>query len=96
MLCCMNQRSCPRPPQSLNIVGPILRNFREEKGLSQLALTELLQRRGWDVDRVVITRIETGTRMVTDYEIAFILDVLEVSWMKLAPLLDKQAKQRST
>ena len=85
----MNQRSCPRPSKGLNLVGPFIRSYREKQGMSQQVLAEALQRKGWDVDRVVITRIETGARTVTDYEIAFLLKVLNVRWIDIAPLLDE-------
>lgn len=56
--------------------------------MSQASLAEALQRAGWDLDRVVIVRIEAGERGLLDYEVAFVLKVLKKSWADLAEELE--------
>ena len=62
-----------------NIIGPQLRKLRVQKGMSQQALAELLQRKGWDVSRGMIARIEGQVRWISDFELHFLSDVLGVS-----------------
>ena len=86
----MNQRSCPSPGATgkRNLSGSVLQRFRREAGLSQAALAANLQRAGWDIDRVVLVRIEAGTRTLLDVELAFLLRILGRTWADLAKSLD--------
>jgi DNA-binding XRE family transcriptional regulator len=52
-----------------NLVGPQLRRMRVAVGMSQATLAAACQRRGWDVGRDAIAKIEGGTRCVTDIEL---------------------------
>jgi len=81
----MNQRTCPRPAHGkLNLLGGKLRKLREAAGWNQAAFTGELQRYGWDIDRAVLVRIESGKRTLTDYELHFILKALNRTWTDLA------------
>jgi transcriptional regulator with XRE-family HTH domain len=62
-----------------NIIGPQLRKLRFQKGLSQQRLAELLQRKGWDVSRGVIARIEGQVRWIADFELLFLSETLGVA-----------------
>jgi transcriptional regulator with XRE-family HTH domain len=62
-----------------NIIGPQLRKLRNEKGMSQQTLAELLQRKGWDVSRGMIARIEGQVRWISDFVLLFLSDVLGAS-----------------
>lgn len=53
-----------------NIVGPVVRKLRQEKGLTQAQLVAKLNIRGWDVSRDIIARIEGQVRWVADFEIS--------------------------
>jgi transcriptional regulator with XRE-family HTH domain len=66
---------------SLNIVGPNIQKARLEKipPLTQAELATKLQVLGWDIDRFGISKIELGTRQVTDKEILLLAQALEVS-----------------
>lgn len=55
--------------------------------LSQSELCKLLQLRGIMVERDVISRMESGARIVTDFEAVAIAEVLEVPVLWL---LDKE------
>ena len=53
-----------------NICGDRIRMARLEKRLSQTDLARLLQLEGVPMERDVISRMEMGDRLVTDYEVA--------------------------
>lgn len=48
--------------------------------MSQRMLAHQLQLRGYDMDKNVITRIETNKRFVTDVEIKAFSEVFEISY----------------
>ena len=62
-----------------NICGDRIRMARLEKRLSQTDLARLLQLEGVPMERDVISRMEMGDRLVTDYEVVTIAEVLGVS-----------------
>ena len=66
-----------------NIVGPQLRRIRSERGLSQPKLVEVLQRKGWDISRDTLAKIEDQRRWVSDFEAAFLAEVLKVDLLAL-------------
>ena len=61
-----------------NICGDRIRMARLEKRLSQTDLARLLQLEGVPMERDVISRMEMGDRLVTDYEVVTIAEVLDV------------------
>jgi len=63
-----------------NIIGERLKLLREKANLSQRALAEKLQLIGIDMDKNVITRIETNKRYVTDFEIQALKEIFDVSY----------------
>lgn len=66
-----------------NLVGPRLKALRERDGLSQRDLAHRLQLIGMDMDKNVITRIETNKRYVTDLELRAIAAIFQVSYQYL-------------
>jgi len=62
-----------------NISGERIREARLKKRLSQADLAAKLQLNGVIIERDSISRIEKGTRFVTDYEVKNISEVLKVS-----------------
>lgn len=62
-----------------NICGDRIRMARLEKRLPQTDLARLLQLEGVPMERDVISRMEMGDRLVTDYEVVTIAEVLGVS-----------------
>lgn len=62
-----------------NICGDRIRMARLEKRLSQTDLARLLQLQGVQTERDIISRMEMGDRLVTDYEVLTIAEVLGVS-----------------
>ena len=63
-----------------NIIGERLKQLRNAAGLSQRDLARELQRIGIDMDKNVITRIETNKRYVTDFEIQALKQLFNVSY----------------
>ena len=63
-----------------NIIGARLKELRNQKGLSQRDLARELQLIGMDMDKNVITRIETDKRYVTDFELQALKEIFNVSY----------------
>ena len=71
--------------KSKNVVGPQVRRLRASAGLSQSALAGVCQRRGWDVGRDAIAKIEGGTRWVGDMELLELAKALACPLAELFP-----------
>ena len=63
-----------------HLIGMRLIELRKQHGLSQRALAQKLQLAGYDMDRNVITRIETNKRYVTDIELKALAYIFDVSY----------------
>lgn len=63
-----------------NLVGLRLKALRERDHLSQRDLAHQLQLIGMDMDKNVITRIETNKRYVTDLELRAIAQVFHITY----------------
>lgn len=63
-----------------NLISQRLINLRKEHHMSQRVLAYQLQLRGYDIDKNVITRIETNKRYVTDLELKAFTEVFQVSY----------------
>lgn len=62
-----------------NICGDRVREARQKKRFTQEALAAKLQIEGVTMERDSLSRIEIGTRFVTDYELKVLAKVLGVS-----------------
>lgn len=62
-----------------NISGERIREARIKLHLSQKTLAVRLKLEGVELERDSVSRIEIGTRFVTDYEIKMVAKVLNVS-----------------
>ena len=69
--------------KSKNIIGPKVKKYRKEAGLTQKALAEKLQLDGGEFSDITILRIENGGRFVPDYEVKAIAKVLKIPYEKL-------------
>ena len=67
-----------------NICGDRIRLARLAKRFSQSDLCRQLQLTGIPMERDSISRIESGSRYVADYEVTTIADILDVSvlWLR--------------
>jgi len=63
-----------------NLIGERLRELRGRRNLSQRDLARELQLIGIDMDKNVITRIETNKRYVTDFELQALKEIFNVSY----------------
>lgn len=61
-----------------NASGPKIRELREKAGLSQEQLAVRLQLAGLGLNQKAVSRIETGDRVVPDFELIFFSEVLNV------------------
>lgn len=52
-----------------NLVGPLVRELREKRGLTQAELVTKLNLLGWDASRDILAKIELQVRWVADFEI---------------------------
>ena len=74
----------PRTPEGgKNLINQHLIRLRKERGLSQRELANVLQLKGYDIDKNVITRIETNKRYVTDVELKAFVEIFEVDYKYL-------------
>ena len=82
----------PKPTGSSgekNLISSRLIELRRQQNLSQRDLAHKLQLAGYDMDKNVITRIETNKRYVTDIELRALSEVLGVSYAYLIDGKDK-------
>lgn len=83
----------PKPKKNTgekNLISKNLVEYRRQRKYSQRLLAYKLQLRGYDIDKNVITRIETNKRYVTDIELKALCEVLEVTFDEL---IDGKSKQ---
>ena len=76
----------PKPRKNTgekNLISANLIELRKKRNYSQRLLAYQLQLRGYDMDKNVITRIETNKRYVTDIELKALAKVLHVSYEAL-------------
>lgn len=62
-----------------NIIGENIKTIRVQKGLTQEQLTAKLQVKGLKLDRPMLSKIESRTREILDYEIKTFADALDIS-----------------
>ena len=63
-----------------NLIGERLKVLRNRENLSQRDLASKLQLIGIDMDKNVITRIETNKRYVNDFELQALKQIFDVSY----------------
>ena len=62
-----------------NISGVRIKEARKKAKLSQGMLAARLQVRGLQLEQMAISRMETGLRVVADFELPIIADALDVT-----------------
>lgn len=72
-----------------NLISEHLKALRKEHHISQRELANQLQLIGMDMDKNVITRIETNKRYVTDIELKALAKIFGVSYESLIDGIDK-------
>lgn len=66
-----------------NLIADNLIELRKRNHFSQRMLAYKLQLAGYDMDKNVITRIETNKRYVTDIELKALCEIFEISYEEL-------------
>ena len=66
-----------------NVCGTQIAHYRKRSGKSQRELADALQLVGLDLDKNAIQRMEAGKRFVTDIELVYLAQVLNVTYEEL-------------
>ena len=69
-----------------NVAGQKIRSIREAAGLSQEQLAAKIQLSGYNINQKAVSRIETGERVLADYELIRFANALCVSVNELLGL----------
>jgi transcriptional regulator with XRE-family HTH domain len=72
----------------MNIVGPAVKEIREEKGLTQEVLAARCNILGWDISRSTLAKIEVRLRRVKDTEAVILAQALNVNISRLYFCID--------
>jgi len=62
-----------------NVISEQMKLYRERANISQAQLAARMQTFGINIDQQMVSRIENNQRQVTDYELACICRLLDVS-----------------
>ena len=74
-----------------NIIGPIVRRFRRQRGWSQAKLANHLQNAGWNISRSGLAKVECRMVWVGDFELLYFVNVFGVGIGQLFPSVTKNA-----
>jgi DNA-binding XRE family transcriptional regulator len=69
----------------LNLVGPQVRKWRDNRGWSQETMACKLQLLGWSISRHSLAKLELGLRRVSDCELFFLARTLRLDLRDLFP-----------
>ena len=71
------------PEERCNICGKKLKEVRKSLALSQEELAAKLQLAGCNITQKAISRMENGKQVVTDYEVKYLAEALEITVYEL-------------
>ena len=71
-----------------NVIGNLIKKYREEKGLEKIEVSRLLQLHAVYLDSTELKRIEDGTQIVKDFELIGLCKVLDVNYDDLKNCID--------
>lgn len=63
-----------------NVIGNLIKKYREEKGLEKIEVSRLLQLHAVYLDSTELKRIEDGTQIVKDFELIGLCKVLGINY----------------
>lgn len=69
--------------KSYNITGKNIKDIRNKSKITQEDLCARMQILGYQISRSDISKLETGKRYISDYEVAGFAKVLKVSVLEL-------------
>lgn len=70
-----------------NIVGSIIKKYREENHFTKIKLSQKLELLGIELDRFELYKIETGKKSVKDFELIALCVVLDIDLNDLKKLV---------
>lgn len=83
-----------------NIIGPLVQELRERKGLSRAEFADELKTIGWDISVNHLEKIEMREAMVKDFETLYLLRALEIGqdefWGRLSANMPENPKFRAS
>lgn len=65
--------------ESHNITGTRIKALRKKMGLTQDQVVAKMQLAGIQIDQKAISRLESGDRVITDYELLILSEILRTS-----------------
>lgn len=68
-----------------NVVSAMVRNYRKQRGYTQQQLAFKMQLMGVNMDQQMVSKIEQNRRIVTDYELACICEILICEILNVSP-----------
>lgn len=71
-----------------NVIGNLIKKYREEKGLEKIEISRLLQLHAVYLDSTELKRIEDGTQIVKDFELIGLCKVLDVNYDDLKNFIE--------
>ena len=71
------------PEERCNICGKRLKEARKRLDMSQETLAVKLQLVGCNITQKAISRIENGKQVVTDFEVRYLAEVLDITVYEL-------------
>ena len=77
-----------------NVIGPVVRRLRKQRGWSQENLAERLQAAGWHISRSSLAKIECRVVWVGDFELLHFVKVFGIGIANLFPRESKEASSQ--
>ena len=68
---------------NLNIIGPKIKYFRNQKKITQEDLCARMQVMGYQISRSDISKIENGKKFIADFEVLGFANALKISILDL-------------
>jgi transcriptional regulator with XRE-family HTH domain len=75
----------PKKSSPANVIGPLLRAHRAKAGLTQKELAALCQRKGLNLTRGTLAKIESGLRFIKACELFIIAKALNLPLERFYP-----------
>lgn len=71
-----------------NVIGNLIREYREQKGLSKTQVCKQLQLHAVYLDVTELNRMEEGRMIIKDFELIGFCKVLNIDYTKLKNTID--------
>jgi len=81
--CFLAESSSSQGAHGMNVIGPKIRQLRQEQNWTQEALAARCNVLDWDISRGTLAKIEAQLRRVTDQEVVILAKALRVKIEKI-------------